>query len=40
MGNTGVVDNTAGRMTLRNIAVSTSAASGGADGDVWLTYTA
>jgi hypothetical protein len=40
MGHTGVVDNTAGRMTLRNIAVSTSAASGGADGDVWLTYTA
>ena len=30
----------AGSIGVRNITVSTSAPSGGADGDVWLVYTA
>ena len=38
MGNGGYVDQTAGRMTIRNIAISTSAPSGGADGDMWAVY--
>jgi hypothetical protein len=32
------LDTTAGRMTIRNIAVSTSAPSGGLDGDMWAVY--
>lgn len=38
MGNTGTVEN--GVPSIRNITTSTSSASGGSDGDVWLTYTA
>jgi hypothetical protein len=38
MGNTGGVEN--GAPSIRNITTSTSTASGGSDGDVWLTYTA
>lgn len=40
MGNVGIVDTESGRMTIRNIAVSTSApASGdGANGDMWAVY--
>jgi len=38
MGNGGIVDTTSGRMTIRNIAVSTSAPSGGVDGDMWAVY--
>jgi hypothetical protein len=37
-GNGNIVDTTAGRMTIRNIAVSTSAPSGGVDGDMWAVY--
>ena len=38
LGNTGTVEN--GVASIRNITTSTSTASGGTDGDVWLTYTA
>jgi hypothetical protein len=38
MGNGGGVDTTAARMTIRNIAISTSNPSGGADGDMWAVY--
>jgi hypothetical protein len=37
-GNGNIVDTTAGRMTIRNIAVSTSSPSGGVDGDMWAVY--
>lgn len=37
-GNSNVVDTTSGRMTIRNIAISTSTPSGGLDGDMWATY--
>lgn len=42
MGNTGTVDTSSGTLTIRNIAISTSApsAGNGANGDVWLVYTA
>lgn len=37
-GNANIMDTASGRMTIRNIAVSTSTPSGGLDGDMWATY--